>query len=177
MATMAPAAGEIRKTRGQQFLDVFDREHATTLRVLRAYPLDKLDLKPHAMCKNAKELAWMFVMEQGLLEKALTTGFDWSAPMSAPPPAPESMDAIIDAFDDGHNRVKNIVNRMSEDQFQETVKFFVAPKTIGDIPKIDFLWMLLHDQIHHRGQFSIYLRMAGAKVPSIYGPTADEPWM
>ncbi len=40
-----------------------------------------------------------------------------------------------------------------------------------------FLWMLLCDQIHHRGQFSIYLRMAGGKVPSIYGPTADEPWM
>ena len=29
------------------------------------------------------------------------------------------------------------------------------------------------DQIHHRGQFSIYLRMAGGKVPSIYGPSAD----
>jgi uncharacterized damage-inducible protein DinB len=52
-----------------------------------------------------------------------------------------------------------------------------APKTIGDVPKIDLLWMVLHDQIHHRGQFSIYLRMADGKVPSIYGPTADEPWM
>jgi uncharacterized damage-inducible protein DinB len=30
---------------------------------------------------------------------------------------------------------------------------------------------------HHRGQFSVYLRMVGAKVPSIYGPTADETWM
>ena len=40
----------------------------------------------------------------------------------------------------------------------------------------DFLWMILCDQIHHRGQFSIYLRMADGKVPSIYGPTADEPW-
>ena len=28
-----------------------------------------------------------------------------------------------------------------------------------------------------RGQFSVYLRMAGGKVPSIYGPSADEPWM
>jgi uncharacterized damage-inducible protein DinB len=29
--------------------------------------------------------------------------------------------------------------------------------------------------IHHRGQFSVYLRLVGARVPSIYGPTADEP--
>ncbi len=32
------------------------------------------------------------------------------------------------------------------------------------------------DMGHHRGQFSVYLRMAGGKVPSIYGSTADEPW-
>jgi uncharacterized damage-inducible protein DinB len=30
---------------------------------------------------------------------------------------------------------------------------------------------------HHRGQLSVYLRLADGKVPSIYGPTADEPWM
>jgi uncharacterized damage-inducible protein DinB len=41
---------------------------------------------------------------------------------------------------------------------------------------MDVLWYLLNDQIHHRGQFSVYLRMAGAKVPSIYGPSKDEPW-
>jgi uncharacterized damage-inducible protein DinB len=81
------------------------------------------------------------------------------------------------ALDDGHKRVANIVRRMDDHQFHETIKFFTAPKTIGDVPKIDLLWMVLHDQIHHRGQFSIYLRMADGKVPSIYGPTADEPWM
>jgi len=36
---------------------------------------------------------------------------------------------------------------------------------------------MLLDQIHHRGQLSIYMRIAGAKVPSIYGPSADEPWI
>ena len=29
--------------------------------------------------------------------------------------------------------------------------------------------------IHHRGQLSSYLRPMGAKVPSIYGPSADDP--
>ena len=160
----------------QQFIEGFTREIATTLRVLGAYPKDKLDLRPAPKCKTARELAWLFAMEQGMLEKAITTGFDWSVPMPASPKAPESMAAIIKAIDDGHKRVIGIVNGMRDEQLFETIKFPVAPKTIGDVPKIQFLWMLLCDQIHHRGQFSIYLRMADGKLPSIYGPTADEPW-
>lgn len=56
------------------------------------------------------------------------------------------------------------------------MKFFVGPKTMGDVPRLDFARFLVNEQIHHRGQFSVYLRMTGAKVPSIYGPSQDEPW-
>jgi uncharacterized damage-inducible protein DinB len=55
--------------------------------------------------------------------------------------------------------------------------FFVGPGKTGDIPLADFVNFMTHDQIHHRGQLSVYLRMAGGKVPAIYGPSADEPWM
>jgi len=30
--------------------------------------------------------------------------------------------------------------------------------------------------IHHRGQLTVYLRLIDVPVPSMYGPTADEPW-
>ena len=160
----------------QQFLGAYEKEHATTVKVLKAYPADKLDLRPHKMCKDARELAWMFVMEQGLMEKGATVGFDWSTPPAPFPKAPESWDALLSAFESGQKRVASAVNGLADHQLFETVKFFSGPKTIVDIPKIEFLWMFLCDQIHHRGQFSIYLRMADGKVPSIYGPTADEPW-
>ena len=161
----------------QQFLDAFQREHATTMRVLRAFPKDKLDLKPHERTRSARELAFIFVMEQALGEKALTTGFDWSKPPSGMPAAPDSLDAIIEAFDQAHKRTLQLVNDTGEDELlNETVQFFTAPGTISDVQKLDFLWFLLHDQIHHRGQFSIYLRMAGGKVPAIYGPSGDEPF-
>ena len=29
--------------------------------------------------------------------------------------------------------------------------------------------------IHHRGQLSVYLRLAGVPIPGMYGPSADEP--
>jgi len=176
---MSAAPQMVREMPGprQQFLDGFEREHATTLKVLRAYPADRLDLRPHKMCKTARELAWMFVMEQGLALKAITTGLDWSQPPSARPEPPPSMEAIIAELEKSHRAVAEAVKTMPDETTFGTVRFFTAPKTMGDVPTLQFLWMLLCDQIHHRGQFSIYLRMADGKVPSIYGPTADEPWM
>jgi uncharacterized damage-inducible protein DinB len=178
MMSDAPAAGSAQSTPSARdtFLQTLEREHATTVRVLRAYPADKLDLKPHSKSKSARELAFLFIMEQALAQKAMTTGFDWSTPPAGPPPAPETMDEIIAAFEQGHAQMVERVRGMSEEELRGTARFFVAPKTLGDIPMMDFLWFLLHDQIHHRGQFSVYLRMADGKVPSIYGPTADEPW-
>ena len=164
----------MQMTPKQQFIDAYTREHATTMRVLRAYPAAQSDLRPHAMSKTARELAFVFVAEQGMCQVALTTGFDWSKPMT-PPAAPSSLDEIITLFDRGRDALIGLVAKR-DDVLSGTVKFPVAPKTIGDVPLVQFLWMTLSDQIHHRGQFSIYLRMAGGKVPSIYGPTADEPW-
>ena len=158
------------------YLATFAREHATTVRVLRAFPPEKAELRPHPKTKTARELAWIFVAEQRLLTTAITTGFDWSQPMGAPPGPPESFEAIVSTFEVGGERVMQLLRDLPPDRLDATVSFFVAPKTLGDIPMRDFLWFMLHDQIHHRGQFSIYLRMADAKVPSIYGPTADEPW-
>jgi uncharacterized damage-inducible protein DinB len=160
----------------QQFLDAFEREYATTLRVLRAYPEDKLDLRPAPKCKTARELAFVFAAEQGFLMQAITGQLDLSHPPAHLAP-PETLDEIIDAYEDAQARTVATVREMSDEQLQETFKFLVAPKTMGDVKKMDFLWMMHSDLIHHRGQFSVYLRLADGRCPSIYGPSADEPWM
>jgi uncharacterized damage-inducible protein DinB len=41
-------------------------------------------------------------------------------------------------------------------------------------PAVVYLNINLKHSVHHRGQLSAYLRPMGAKVPSIYGPSADE---
>lgn len=64
-----------------------------------------------------------------------------------------------------------------DDMLTGHVKFPSGPGQMADWPLPKFLWMTLCDQIHHRGQFSVYLRIAGGKVPAIHGPSADEPWM
>jgi len=157
-----------------QFLEVYDQEYNRTLRVLRAYPVAKEDLKPHPKSKSAREVAWNFVIEQGAIEKALTTGFDFENPMNFPPAPP--LGEIIRIFEETHKKITGLVGGLREEELYRPVRFFVGPGKIGDLPLMQILWTFLHDQIHHRGQFSVYLRMADGKVPSIYGPSLDEPW-
>ena len=161
----------------KQFLDACNREHAITMRVLRAYPEDRLDLQPHPKCKTARDLAWVFVLERGLGTLVLHDGLAKGPPPAEMPPAPESWSELLATIEKAQSDFCALIDSFSDEQLAETVKFMSGPGTMADFRRIDFLWFLLHDEIHHRGQFSTYLRMADAKVPSIYGPTADEPWM
>lgn len=172
------APGSARPAAGKQtFLDVYEREHATTMRVLRAYPTDKLELRPHPKCKTARELAWVFVIERGLGAAVFQNRFAQLASQGAPPEPPRAWDDLLAALEAAHTEFGDLIRETPEAELDQRVQFLTGPNQVGEITRTEWLWFLLHDQIHHRGQFSVYLRMAGAKVPSIYGPTADEPWM
>jgi uncharacterized damage-inducible protein DinB len=171
-------AGEGAHSRAkQQYLKAYEREHDITMRVLRAFPTDRLDLRPHQRLKTARELAWVFVMERMLGTSVFHNALASGQMSGSPPAAPESWDTILSELERVHREFGDLVRGTPDDELDTRVKFFVAPRTLGDVTRMENLWFLLHDQIHHRGQLSIYLRMADAKVPSIYGPTADEPWM
>lgn len=156
-----------------EYLATREREFETTIKVLRAFPKEKEHLKPTEKGASVRQLARTFVMEEVLLQKLLR-----GEPLdSAPPGEPPSIAESIDAYQEAFKETNGLVRGMSDEELAQTVKFFVAPRKLGDVRKIDLAWMLLLDSIHHRGQFSVYLRLAGARVPSIYGPTADEPWL
>ena len=163
-------------TSKQQFLRTFDREHETTMRVLRAYPEDQLDLRPHPTCRSARELAWVFVVERGLGTAVYQNRLQELMSGETPKP-PESWSELLGALETANRQFRELIDSTPDPELHEAVSFFVGPKQMGEMTRMEWLWFLLHDEIHHRGQFSVYLRMADAKVPSIYGPTADEPWM
>jgi len=171
---MAPeSTGSPGRSTRQQILDTLTSETATTLKVLEAYPSDQSEFRPHPIAKNARELGWLFTLEQRIAAAALRDQLDLSG---AFPPAPATMAEVIAGFEQSRNDLIELLRTGPDDLLDGTVHFFTGPNQMGDIPKPAFLWFLIHDQIHHRGQFSVYLRMAGGKVPSIYGPSADEPW-
>ena len=161
-------------TEKDMFLSTWETEFKTTLKVLKAYPADKLDLKPAEKSKSARDLAFTFAGEQGIVDMVMKGKIDFSGPQ---PSAPNTLNEIITMYESATKGNMQRVKAMTEADYNSMIGWFVAPKTPGQVRKADVLWITLMDMVHHRGQLSVYLRMAGGKLPSIYGPTADEPWM
>jgi uncharacterized damage-inducible protein DinB len=160
-------------TEKDQFLNAFEREYQTTLKTLRNYPADQYELTPRPRMNSARHIAWMLVLNQMILDPTL------NAPELSPaglPESPDSMKELIAQFEKAHAGAVAKLKASNEAQWNTTVKLPVGPKKIGDVRRGDAMWMFLMDTIHHRGQFSVYVRLAGGKLASIYGPTADEPW-
>ncbi|MBI4548479.1 MAG: hypothetical protein HY707_10885 [Ignavibacteriae bacterium] len=158
----------------EMFIQTWEREFQTTLKLLKEYPAHKLELKPAEKSRSAKDLAWTFVLEENALVGGAIKG---NIDFQNMPKPPGTLQEIISKYEQSHQENVQKVKNLPDDEFNKTMKFFTGPKQMGDVRKGDVFWTGVMDTVHHRGQFSVYLRMAGAKVPSIYGPSADEPWM
>jgi len=153
-----------------EFLALRRDEFPKTLKLLRLYPEDKRDLKPSPIIRSAVETVNTFINEEGINLSYATTGvfdmanFAWAAP-------PPTMAEAITKLEAVAAQTDTALERMSEEDFQQPTDFFAVK-----MPLSAAMLTLLLDHIHHRGQFTIYSRIAGARVPQIYGPSADEPW-
>lgn len=151
------------------FLRAFERECQTTMRVLNAYPTDKMDLAADTV-RTARDVAFLFVGEQAVAAMAMDRNIDFSAE----PPPPGSMDDIKAMFQAMFHKNLARVRALSDDAYNAPVKFPTGPGSAKEMRVADALWLTVYDMVHHRGQLSVYLRLAGGKMPSIYGPSADE---
>jgi uncharacterized damage-inducible protein DinB len=158
----------------EEFLRVCEQEYQTTLRLLQAYPEDKADLRPHEKLRTARELAWGLTNNEPWMLNGITSGNFMGGERVD---SPATMREIIDNYKRVHSEAISKIRGMSDSDLNKSVDFFVAPKKLGKVKVTDLLGLMVMDQIHHRGQLSVYLRIAGGKVPSIYGPTADDNWM
>jgi uncharacterized damage-inducible protein DinB len=139
-------------------------------RVLKAMPQDKLDYRPDPKARTAKDLAWMMAIEEmallGVLEKGTC---DW--PADAPPATAEAMAA---AYEKTAAAVTAKLEALDETGWRKKGAIAFGPDAKWEDTIANLAWGLLFDAIHHRGQLSTYLRPMGGKVPSIYGPSADD---
>jgi len=142
-------------------------EHATTMRVIEAIPLDKGDYRPDAISKSALELAWHIVAaEKRFLSGICAGAFDYT-PINRPESIRNSAQ-IAAWFDETFNANIKQVQSLSGEQLARPVDFRGF-----QMPAVSFLTLSQRHSIHHRGQLSAYLRPMGAKVPSIYGESYD----
>jgi uncharacterized damage-inducible protein DinB len=89
-----------------------------------------------------------------------------------PPADPE---AILSAFQEHYAALDDRIARLSESGWQNKARLLIDGKLYREAPVGEFLWYIFFDAIHHRGQLSTYIRPMGGQVPSIYGPSGDDP--
>jgi uncharacterized damage-inducible protein DinB len=155
------------------FVRIWEREFRTTLKVFRAFPANSLDAKPHERSRSVRDLAWQCAIDEGVIGKILDGANDLrNVPLS--PPIPETMEEITLKFEKRHREAAEKMKRLAADEFAKNVTVHMRGGAF-ELNQAEAIWGNLLDQIHHRGQLTIYLRQAGGKVPSIYGPSGDEP--
>jgi uncharacterized damage-inducible protein DinB len=141
------------------------------VRVLKALPADRLDHRPDPRSRTARELAYLLSSEEaGLIQLIDTGSVEWKEGA----PANVGKDEIVQAFERDAAAVNERLGRLSEAAWEKKVKFVMTNGGVWEDTLAEFVWGFLFDAIHHRGQLSTYIRPMGGKVPSIYGPSADD---
>jgi uncharacterized damage-inducible protein DinB len=145
-------------------------EMPSFVRVLKALPNEQLGYKPHEKNTCAGDLAWQLAVEMGHLSDLLDKGvinFE-------PTPRPESLDAIVADFEKNGEALKTRVASIDDAKWSSPADFRMGGQSVWSATVQELAWGYLFDMIHHRGQLSVYIRPMGGKVPSIYGPSADD---
>ena len=156
----------------EYFRECFESEKPRFLRVLRAVPADRGEYRPHPRSTSASDLVWLLASE---LRDACEV-VDHGAVSYVPRPAPAIPDAIA-AYERNAEDLATRLASLDDRRWDGPAQFLVEGNVVWETSLGDMLFGFLFDAIHHRGQLSTYLRPMGAKVPSIYGPSADDPGM
>ncbi len=144
-------------------LDTYETETLKTLTIWSTFPDDSMDFRPapnRAPCLNRSSI------------KFSPKAVGWSrcsVSMSATSIRKKRQnEACIGKYKADAARRLEILRTKPDGWWRETAAFFDVPRSRAWI----FTRRLNHST-HHRGQLIVYLRLLGARVPSVYGPTAD----
>ena len=166
----SPATGGGSVDQKTLFLKFWEKEGAATRKVLSRIP-EGSDYRPDPKSRTAREIAHLIVREEIALADGLEKGFlEWIEV-----PAPPTMKEVLDSYDQHHDDITRRLQAIDAARWEQKVPFMYQGQEVMSEPGYENAWGFLLDMVHHRGQLSTSLRPMGAKVPQIYGPSADEP--
>ena len=156
-------------------LPEFDQEFAALRRCLERLPEERLDWSPHERSFSLRGLAthlltlphWaLLTLEHDELD--MDPEGDHNAPIPDLGPALETYDGrVVD--------LREALAACSDERLLAEWTFRVGGQVQFVMPRVAVLRsFVMNHMIHHRGQLTVYLRLAGVAVPAVYGPSADE---
>jgi uncharacterized damage-inducible protein DinB len=156
-------------------LKEFEHEAQTTRKHLERLPDGKLAWQPHEKSFTAVGLASHITECIGWTEvifKENEINFD---PATYKPYVATSLSDLLKTFDDNVAKGKQALAAATEENLEQPWSLKIRGRVQFERPRADvFRDFALSHVIHHRGQFSVYLRLLDIAVPGSYGPSADE---
>jgi len=154
----------------EYYVQCFEAEKPTFIRVMKAIPEGQEGYRPHPRSTSAGDLVWLLATELKDGCELVETG----EAHYVPTPAPALRESIA-AYEKHAAELQARVAALDDAAWERKAKLVMGGKVVWETTLGDMLFGFLFDAIHHRGQLSSYLRPMGGKVPSIYGPSADDP--
>lgn len=152
-------------------LDGVTRELEITKKVLAAIPDAQAQYKPDPNARSAWELAWHLAnSDVQFLDAIADQRFTMETPDEKD--KPKTVAELVDWYDKNFKRAAARVGALTPEQLATPIDFM----GVFNLPAVSYLGFLNNHSIHHRGALATYLRPMGAKCPSIYGGSYDEPW-
>ena len=158
-------------------LEAMNREVERSRWALEAVPEGKYDWKPHDKSMIFGYLANMAATIPSWITAIVTQDELDIAPKDGSTMKPEKMDtsaAFIAALDKSATGARQALSRTTDEHLRTTWQLKAAGKVVQEAPRYQVILDTLTHWAHHRGQMTVYLRLMGAKVPAIYGPSADD---
>jgi uncharacterized damage-inducible protein DinB len=149
-------------------LPTLKHETATTAKVIAATPNANLDYRPTDRCMPAAELLWHIASADVMFLDGILSGAFGKSPAKPENVAtPEQISAWYT------QNMSAAIEKLSAYTPEEAARIIDFHGFL-QMPAAGFVDFAMRHSIHHRGQLSSYMRPMGGKVPSIYGPSADE---
>jgi uncharacterized damage-inducible protein DinB len=154
----------------EMFMNAWERESASTLKLLRTLPPGQYDFRPDAEGRSLGELAWHLAEGDAYMSCGIESG---RFTMEAKPPnieRPRTIEALAPGYERIHREAVARLGKLKLEDLDRTVPFIM-----GDWPIREILWnAIISHGIHHRGQLTLMCRLAGGQPPGLYGPNREE---
>ena len=159
-------------------LDQLEREAPRTRRVLEQIPEGRDDWKPHGKSMALGQLANLVATMPSWIPMIVDKDdLDLNPPGGLgerPKPARTRAD-LVEAHEKAMAQARETLRKASDERLLKPWRLLVSGNVVSEDVRHAVLQDTLMHLAHHRGQLTVYLRLNEATVPSVYGPTADDP--
>jgi uncharacterized damage-inducible protein DinB len=159
------------------FREQLDREVERSRKALQQVPEGKYDWKPHEKSMIFGYLADMVATIPTWITMEINRDDLDIAPAEGQgtKKAPKETSAdLLKALDEAAAEARTALEKTTDEHLGTNWKLLARGHAVWEGPRAEIIQETISHWSHHRGQMTVYLRLMGAKVPAIFGPSADD---